>query len=452
MRRDLQVIFQDPYSSLNPRMTAGEIVERPLIVHKLGNRAQRRARVAELFDSVGLPPRSASRYPHEFSGGQRQRIAIARAIASGPRLVIADEPTSALDVSVQAKVLNLLKDLQASLGLTYVFISHDMRVVRHMCDRLAVMYLGRIVEHGPTEEVFLNPRHPYTRALLGAVPRMEPRRNRTRVDRRRRATQPAVAASGLPFPSALRVGRRTVPHDVASAAGAVAGASGGVPSGRGVAMSLDFATTALVVVDMQYGDAHRDYGLLKDKTAAGQADDRRNVRATAGRSGRAEHPAAAGGLSVQRGGEVVFVRIESLTDGWSGPRSAASRQGHPLSARLERGCDPGLRSRRVADELVLSKTCGSAFRGTNIEYLLRNMGRERVVVVGVVTGSCVQATACDAVDAGFETLVVEDATATWNDEMQQSAVELMRARGATIVCTDALLEEDVADACLGCVL
>jgi oligopeptide/dipeptide ABC transporter ATP-binding protein len=180
LRRDLQVIFQDPYSSLNPRMTAGEIVERPLIVHNLGNRAERQRRVSELFNWVGLPAESASRYAHEFSGGQRQRIAVARAIASRPRIVIADEPTSALDVSVQAKVLNLLKDLQSTLGLTYVFISHDMRVVRHMCDRLAVMYLGRIVEYGPTEDVFANPRHPYTRALLGAVPRMEARRGRER--------------------------------------------------------------------------------------------------------------------------------------------------------------------------------------------------------------------------------------------------------------------------------
>jgi oligopeptide/dipeptide ABC transporter ATP-binding protein len=180
VRRDLQVIFQDPYSSLNPRMTAGEIVERPLIVHKLGDRAERQRRVSELFSWVGLPAESAARYAHEFSGGQRQRIAVARAIASRPRVVVADEPTSALDVSVQAKVLNLLKDLQAALGLTYVFISHDMRVVRHMCDRLAVMYLGRIVEYGATEDVFANPRHPYTRALLGAVPRMEPRRGRER--------------------------------------------------------------------------------------------------------------------------------------------------------------------------------------------------------------------------------------------------------------------------------
>jgi oligopeptide/dipeptide ABC transporter ATP-binding protein len=181
VRRDLQVIFQDPYSSLNPRMTVGEIVERPLVVHKIGNGTQRRQRVTELFDWVGLPRESVTRYPHEFSGGQRQRIAVARAIATRPRLIVADEPTSALDVSVQAKVLNLLKDLQESLGLTYIFISHDIRVVRHMCDRLAVMYLGRIVEQGPTEDVFANPRHPYTRALLGAVPRMEPRRKAARM-------------------------------------------------------------------------------------------------------------------------------------------------------------------------------------------------------------------------------------------------------------------------------
>jgi oligopeptide/dipeptide ABC transporter ATP-binding protein len=199
LRRDLQVIFQDPYSSLNPRMTVGEIVERPLIVHKLGSGTQRRQRVAELFNWVGLPPESSSRYPHEFSGGQRQRIAVARAIASRPRVVIADEPTSALDVSVQAKVLNLLKDLQESLGLTYVFISHDMRVVRHMCDRLAVMYLGRIVEQGPTEEVFANPRHPYTRALLGAVPRMEPHRKRARLVVEGEPPSPISPPSGCHF-------------------------------------------------------------------------------------------------------------------------------------------------------------------------------------------------------------------------------------------------------------
>jgi oligopeptide/dipeptide ABC transporter ATP-binding protein len=215
-RRDLQVIFQDPYSSLNPRMTAGEIVERPLIVHKLGNSAERRERVKELFAWVGLPIESTSRYSHEFSGGQRQRIAVARAIASQPRVIVADEPTSALDVSVQAKVLNLLKDLQSSLGLTYVFISHDMRVVRHMCDRLAVMYLGRIVEEGPTEEVFRTPRHPYTRALLGAVPRLEPRRKRARVTVEGEPPSPLSPPSGCHFhprcPFAIDQCREATPH------------------------------------------------------------------------------------------------------------------------------------------------------------------------------------------------------------------------------------------------
>jgi len=180
LRRDLQVVFQDPYASLNPRMSAGEIVERPLIIHRLGNAAERRARVAELFRAVGLRPEMTFRYPHEFSGGQRQRIALARAIATNPQLVVADEPTSALDVSVQAKILNLLKDLQASLGLTYIFISHDMRVVRHMCDRIAVMYLGKIVETASKKALLEAPRHPYTRALLADVPRLDPRRRRER--------------------------------------------------------------------------------------------------------------------------------------------------------------------------------------------------------------------------------------------------------------------------------
>jgi oligopeptide/dipeptide ABC transporter ATP-binding protein len=215
VRRDLQVIFQDPYSSLNPRMTVGEIVERPLIVHKLGDRAERQRRVNELFHWVGLPAESTSRYAHEFSGGQRQRIAVARAIASRPRVIIADEPTSALDVSVQAKVLNLLKDLQSALGLTYVFISHDMRVVRHMCDRLAVMYLGRVVEYGPTEDVFANPRHPYTRALLGAVPRTRPRAERRRVAVEGEPPSPLSPPAGCHFhprcPWAIDACRATSP-------------------------------------------------------------------------------------------------------------------------------------------------------------------------------------------------------------------------------------------------
>lgn len=174
LRRDLQIVFQDPYGSLNPRMAAGEIVGRALVVHRLGGPVERRQRVAELFRAVGLRPEFASRFPHEFSGGQRQRIAIARAIATNPRLVVADEPTSALDVSVQAKILNLLKDLQADLGLTYVFVSHNMGVIHDMADRVAVMYLGRIVEEAPKEEVFAQPLHPYTRALLSAVPRLVP--------------------------------------------------------------------------------------------------------------------------------------------------------------------------------------------------------------------------------------------------------------------------------------
>ena len=182
LRRDLQVVFQDPYGSLNPRMSVGEIVERPLVVHKMaGNHQQRRERVADLFRAVGLRPELTGRYPHEFSGGQRQRVAIARAIATNPRLVVADEPTSALDVSVQAKILNLLKDLQSALGLTYIFISHDMRVVEHMSDRVAVMYLGRIVELAPARELFRNSRHPYTRALLSAAPQVGPARRGSRL-------------------------------------------------------------------------------------------------------------------------------------------------------------------------------------------------------------------------------------------------------------------------------
>ena len=199
VRKDLQIVFQDPYSSLNPRMTVGEIVERPLIVHRIGSPAERRQRVAELFNWVGLPPESTSRYPHEFSGGQRQRVAVARAIATRPRLIVADEPTSALDVSVQAKVLNLLKDLQDALSLTYVLISHDMRVVRHMCDRVAVMYLGRLVEQGPTEEVFQNPRHPYTRVLLGAVPSTRRGRERARIAVEGEPPSPLSPPSGCPF-------------------------------------------------------------------------------------------------------------------------------------------------------------------------------------------------------------------------------------------------------------
>jgi ABC-type oligopeptide transport system ATPase subunit len=180
-RRDMQIVFQDPYSSLNPRMRVGAIVEEPLIIHKTGPRPQRRARVAELFELVGLDPSQLSRYPHQFSGGQRQRIGLARALALNPSLIIADEPVSALDVSVQAQVINLLMDLQGRLKLTYLFIAHDLRLVRHICSRVAVMYLGRVVEMGPTERLFAAPAHPYTRALLSAIPVPDPDAPRQRI-------------------------------------------------------------------------------------------------------------------------------------------------------------------------------------------------------------------------------------------------------------------------------
>ena len=181
-RRHMQMIFQDPYSSLNPRMKARDIVDEPLIIHKLGSKHEREARVAELFRLVGLDPAHLDRYPHEFSGGQRQRIGLARALALEPKFIIADEPVSALDVSIQAQVINLLMDLQQRLQLTYLFIAHDLRLVRHICRRVAVMYLGRIVEMGDTESIFASPAHPYTRALLSAIPVTDPDAPRQRVD------------------------------------------------------------------------------------------------------------------------------------------------------------------------------------------------------------------------------------------------------------------------------
>jgi peptide/nickel transport system ATP-binding protein/oligopeptide transport system ATP-binding protein len=188
-RTDIQMIFQDPYSSLNPRMSVGQIVEEPLKIHTRQSPAERRERVAWLMQKVGLSPDYIHRYPHEFSGGQRQRIGIARALATNPKIVIADEPVSALDVSIQAQVVNLMQDIQKEFDLSYIFIAHDLSVVRHISDRIAVMYKGEIVEIGEAESLYQKPQHPYSRALLAAVPRPDPAKSR-----RKRASETAERA------------------------------------------------------------------------------------------------------------------------------------------------------------------------------------------------------------------------------------------------------------------
>ncbi len=199
LRRDMQIIFQDPFGSLNPRMTVGNIVGEALTVHGIARGGKRREMVAELLERCGLSPEYIHRYPHEFSGGQRQRVGIARALALNPKFIVCDEPVSALDVSIQSQIINLLQDLQQEFGLTYLFIAHNLAVVKHISDEVAVMYLGKVVEKAPAERIYIEPKHPYTMALLSAIPEPDPHRRRERIPLKGEMPSPINPPSGCPY-------------------------------------------------------------------------------------------------------------------------------------------------------------------------------------------------------------------------------------------------------------
>lgn len=215
LRKRFQIIFQDPYGSLNPRLTVGSMIAEPIKIHKIAKGAAVKERVADLLEKVGIPAEHMNRYPHEFSGGQRQRIGIARSLAVGPEFVVADEPVSSLDVSVQAQILNLLRDLQGEFGLTFLFITHDLGVVEYLADRVAVMYLGKIVEVAQTERLFGNVKHPYTQALISAIPSLDPQKKRQRIVLPGDVPSPAAVPPGCPFhprcPKAMSHCRTDVP-------------------------------------------------------------------------------------------------------------------------------------------------------------------------------------------------------------------------------------------------
>ena len=214
LRRHMQMIFQDPYASLNPRMTVFDIIGEPLIIHGVKNRTERETRVRELMQQVGLNPQHLLRYPHAFSGGQRQRIGVARALALNPRLIVADEPVSALDVSVQAQILNLLQRLRRDLGLTYLFIAHDLSVVRHIADRVAVMYVGKVVEMAPVDRLYAQPAHPYTEALLAAAPPPDPARREAPLLLPGEIADPSAPPPGCPFHPRCRHAQETCRSEV----------------------------------------------------------------------------------------------------------------------------------------------------------------------------------------------------------------------------------------------